>query len=66
MPRSMTAFGRARAMNEKGNRDITAELRSVNSRYLDVSVKLPRSYSFLEEKIKASHEGRSRFSSGSM
>lgn len=53
MPRSMTAFGRARAMNEKGNRDITAELRSVNSRYLDVSVKLPRSYSFLEEKIKA-------------
>ncbi len=53
MPRSMTAFGRARAMNEKGNRDITAELKSVNSRYLDISVKLPRTYSFLEEKIKA-------------
>lgn len=53
MPRSMTAFGRARAMNGAGNRDITAELKSVNSRYLDVSVKLPRNYSFLEEKIKA-------------
>ncbi len=53
MPRSMTAFGRARAMNAAGNRDITAELKSVNSRYLDVSVKLPRNYSFLEEKIKA-------------
>lgn len=52
MPRSMTAFGRARAMNSAGNRDITAELKSVNSRYLDVSVKLPRNYSFLEEKIK--------------
>lgn len=52
MPRSMTAFGRARAMNGAGNRDITAELKSVNSRYLDVSVKLPRNYSFLEEKIK--------------
>lgn len=52
MPRSMTAFGRARAMNGAGNRDITAELKSVNSRYLDVSAKLPRNYSFLEEKIK--------------
>ena len=53
MPRSMTAFGRARALNPAGNRDITAELKSVNSRYLDISVKLPRTYSFLEEKIKA-------------
>lgn len=52
MPKSMTAFGRARAMNPAGNRDITAELKSVNSRYLDVSVKLPRTYSFLEDKVK--------------
>ncbi len=52
MLKSMTAFGRARAMTATGDRDITAELRSVNNRYLDVSVRLPRSMSFLEEKIK--------------
>ena len=52
MLKSMTAFGRARAMTPSGDRDITAELRSVNSRYLDVSVRLPRMMSFLEEKIK--------------
>lgn len=52
MLKSMTAFGRARAMTATGDRDITAEIRSVNSRYLDVSVRLPRSMSFLEEKIK--------------
>ncbi len=49
----MTAFGRARKINEAGDRDITAEIKSVNSRYLDCTVKLPRAYSFLEEKIKA-------------
>ncbi|MBQ9080401.1 MAG: YicC family protein [Clostridia bacterium] len=47
---SMTAFGRCRR-NEEG-RDITVELRSVNNRYLDCSVRLPRSYSALEERIK--------------
>ena len=52
MLKSMTAFGRARAMTPSGDRDITAELRSVNSRYLDVSVRLPRMMSFLEEKIQ--------------
>ena len=52
MLKSMTAFGRARAMTPSGDRDITAELRSVNSRYLDVTVRLPRMMSFLEEKIK--------------
>lgn len=53
MLKSMTAFGRARAKNPSGDRDITAEIKSVNSRYIDLSVRLPRSYSFLEEKIKA-------------
>lgn len=62
MLKSMTAFGRARAMTTSGDRDITAEIRSVNSRYLDVSVRLPRSMSFLEEKIKVylSERGISR------
>jgi len=50
MIKSMTAFGRARAT--VGGKDIAVELRSVNNRFLDCSVKLPRAFSFLEEKIK--------------
>ena len=50
MIKSMTAFGRARMT--VGGKDITVELRSVNNRFFDCSVKLPRSFSFLEEKIK--------------
>jgi len=53
MLRSMTAFGRARAVSPSGRLDITAELRSVNSRYLDCTVKVPRMYSFMEDKIKS-------------
>ena len=48
----MTAFGRARCLSADGTKDITAEIKSVNSRYLDATVKLPRIYSFLEEKVK--------------
>ncbi len=50
MIKSMTAFGRARAT--VGGKDITVELKSVNNRFFDCSVKLPRAFSFLEEKIK--------------
>ena len=50
MIRSMTAFGRARAT--AGGKDITVEIRSVNNRFFDCSVKMPRAFSFLEEKIK--------------
>jgi uncharacterized protein (TIGR00255 family) len=50
MMKSMTAFGRARG--EVGGKDITAEIKSVNSRYLDCSVKISRAYSFLEERVK--------------
>ncbi len=50
MMRSMTAFGRAK--DTVGGKDITAELRSVNSRYFDCSVKLSRAFSYLEEKVK--------------
>jgi len=48
--RSMTAFGRAKREGEK--RDITVEIKSVNSRFFDCGVKLPRAYIFLEERIK--------------
>ena len=50
MVKSMTGYGRAR--ETRGGRDITVEVRSVNNRYLDVSVKLPRAYVFTEDAIK--------------
>ncbi len=53
MIRSMTAFGRHRGLTERGDRDITAEIKSVNNRFLDCNVKLPRSYGYLEEKVKS-------------
>lgn len=48
--RSMTGYGRARQILHE--RNITVELRSVNHRYLDVNVKVPRIYGFLEEAAK--------------
>lgn len=48
-PLSMTAFGRGEA---GGSRHWTVELRSVNHRFCDVKVKLPREYGVLEDKIK--------------
>lgn len=53
MLKSMTAFGRARGFSSAEDKDIRVEIRSVNSRYLDYNIKLPRSYSFMEEKIKS-------------
>ena len=50
MIKSMTAFGRAKREGE--DKDITIEIKSVNSRFFDCSVKLPRQYSYLEERIK--------------
>ncbi len=51
MIRSMTAYGRAKS--EGADLTITAEIKSVNSRYLDISVRIPRAYSYLEEKVKS-------------
>lgn len=53
MQKSMTAFGRTRRTSSDGALDITAEIKSVNSRYLDCSVKLSRAYSCLEDKVKS-------------
>jgi len=50
MIKSMTGFGRAETSDEK--RTITCEIRSVNHRYCDISVRMPRRYSFAEEKVK--------------
>ena len=48
--KSMTGYGRAREMLHM--RDITVEVRSVNNRYLDCTVKMPRAYIFAEDAIK--------------
>ncbi len=50
MLKSMTAFGRCK--ETVNGKDITVEIRSVNNRYFDCSVRLPKIFSFLEEKIK--------------
>jgi len=46
----MTAFGRAK--EERGGRDITVEIKSVNNRYLDIGVKVPHLFSYFEERIR--------------
>ena len=51
MVKSMTGYGRARETLHQ--RDITVEVRSVNNRYLDCNIKLPRIYVFAEDAIKA-------------
>ena len=50
MGKSMTGYGRAREILHK--RDITVEVRSVNNRYLDCSIKMPRMYAFAEDAVK--------------
>ncbi|MCD2346033.1 YicC/YloC family endoribonuclease [Clostridium guangxiense] len=50
MLKSMTGFGRA--IYDNGKRNFTIELKSVNHRYLDINVKLPRSLISLEDKIR--------------
>ncbi|MBE6646570.1 MAG: YicC family protein [Ruminococcaceae bacterium] len=60
MFKSMTAFGRERA--DRSGKDITVEIKSVNNRYFDCSVKLPHIYAPLEQRIKQrlSEKGISR------
>lgn len=52
MIKSMTGYGSA--SGEADGLKFTVELRSVNSRYLDISVHIPRNFIFAEEEIKAS------------
>ena len=51
MVKSMTGYGRARQTLR--GRDITVEVRSVNNRYLDCTVKVPRTYFFAEDAVKS-------------
>ena len=51
MIKSMTGFGRGEYTD--GKRNITVEIKSVNHRYSDISIKMPRRYGFAEDKVKA-------------
>ena len=51
MAKSMTGFGRCVA--EADGRQLTVELKSVNNRYLDCNVRLPRGFLYAEEAVKA-------------
>ena len=50
MIKSMTGYGRAQESTQ--TKEITVEIKSVNHRYFDFGVKLPRAYGFLEERLK--------------
>ena len=50
MIKSMTGFGRSEYSD--GKRNITVEIKSINHRYSDISVKMPRRYGFAEDKVK--------------
>lgn len=50
MIRSMTGFGRAKYEHE--GREYIIEIKSVNHKYCDISVRMPRAISYLEEKVK--------------
>lgn len=51
MIKSMTGFGRNEMSEEK--RKITVEIKSVNHRYLDVNIKMPKKLNFFEAAIRA-------------
>ena len=51
MIRSMTGYGKAEKFIEQ--RTYQIEIKSVNHRYLDISVKMPKQLSYLEESIKS-------------
>lgn len=50
MIKSMTGFGRCEVA--KGERKITVEMKSVNHRYLDVNIKMPKKLNFFEAAIR--------------
>ena len=50
MIKSMTGFGRAEVMEE--NRKFTVEIKSVNHRYFDVNIKMPKEIGLFESTIR--------------
>ena len=54
--KSMTGYGRAKEVRD--GKTITVELRAVNHRYLDCTVKAPRQYGFLDDAVKKAAAAR--------
>ena len=54
--KSMTGFGRGHEV--LNGRDITVEIRAVNHRYYEFSSRLPRAYTFAEDKLKSLLQGK--------
>lgn len=50
MLKSMTGFGRAEV--SEGDRKVTVEMKSVNHRYLELGIKVPRKLNFLEGNVR--------------
>lgn len=50
MALSMTGYGRERAVSK--NYEICVEIKSVNNRYFDANIRVPKAFSFLEEKVR--------------
>ena len=50
MVKSMTGFGHAEAVSEK--RKLTVEMKSVNNRYLDVNIRMPKKFSAFEAQVR--------------
>ena len=51
MVKSMTGFGRA-SSGEDSDKNFSIEIKSVNHRYLDINIKMPKTFVSLEEKIR--------------
>ena len=51
MPQSMTGYGRCTLAQD--GREVTIELKSVNHRFLDLAFRMPRSFAFLENDMRA-------------
>lgn len=51
MLKSMTGFGRGQASDQ--SRRITVEIKSVNNRYLDTNIRIPRKYTLFEDEVRA-------------
>ena len=56
MIKSMTGYGSGKA--ELGSKTFTVEIKSVNSRYSDFSIKMPRIYTFLEDPMRKAASAR--------
>jgi uncharacterized protein YicC (UPF0701 family) len=50
MPKSMTGFGRGEAQDK--NKKFLIEIKTVNNRFLDISITLSRTFTSLENKIQ--------------